>query len=259
MKALIESARPAYTQNLRQQNSPRSFPLHRAIVSRPDGRAELDPPGLLPTLRNDDGFWQLTFDGEQAAVKCEPGAFYVSVLLARPNERPLTALEVAAAHANPCPCFDLPGALAASAKQLTNGSELSFEINTKGRVRPLPDTLEENLLRIAQEAMTNVVKHSQATSAQIELDYGPQNILLRVKDNGCGFEPITCDVSQRDHFGLLGIKERVASQFGMLSVDSAPGKGTKLLATIPTKRAVRVSARRIPEDCGFADAVRPKR
>jgi signal transduction histidine kinase len=122
--------------------------------------------------------------------------------------------------------FDLPGALGASGKQLTNGSELSFEITTKGRVRPLPDTLEENLLRIAQEAMTNVVKHSQATSAQIELDYGPQDILLRIKDNGCGYEQKEPAGATNGHFGLLGISERAKRLGAELKIQSAPGEGT---------------------------------
>src|SRR5689334_20615464 len=122
--------------------------------------------------------------------------------------------------------FDLPGALAASGKQLTNGSVLSFEVAAKGRVRPLPDTLEENLLRIAQEAMTNVVKHSQATSAQIELDYGPQNILLRIKDNGCGFEQNKRPDATNGHFGLLGISERAKRLGAELKIQSLPGKGT---------------------------------
>jgi signal transduction histidine kinase len=122
--------------------------------------------------------------------------------------------------------FDLPGALAASGKQLTNGSELSFEVTARGRVRPLPDTLEENLLRIAQEAMTNVVKHSQATTAQIELDYGPKNILLRIKDDGCGFEQQERTDATNGHFGLLGISERAKRLGAELKIQSAPGEGT---------------------------------
>jgi signal transduction histidine kinase len=137
--------------------------------------------------------------------------------------------------------FDLPGALEASGKQLTNGSELSFEVITKGRVRPLPDTLEENLLRIAQEAMTNVVKHSQATTAQIELDYGPQNILLRIKDNGCGFEQTQCAGATNGHFGLLGISERAKRLGAELKIDSAAGKGTLVEVRVALEMPVNSS------------------
>jgi len=133
--------------------------------------------------------------------------------------------------------FDLPGALAASGKQLTNGSELSFEVMARGRVRPLPDTLEENLLRIAQEAMTNVIKHSQATRAQIELDYGPQNILLRIRDNGCGFEKEEPAAGNNGHFGLLGISERAKRLGAELKIQSAPGQGTLLEVRVALDRA----------------------
>jgi signal transduction histidine kinase len=122
--------------------------------------------------------------------------------------------------------FELPGALAANGKQLTNGSELSLEVTTRAHVRPLPDTLEENLLRIAQEAMTNVIKHSQATTAQIELDYGPKNILLRIKDNGCGFEQKESTGATNGHFGLLGISERAKRLGAELKIQSAPREGT---------------------------------
>jgi signal transduction histidine kinase len=122
--------------------------------------------------------------------------------------------------------FDLPGAMEASSKQLTNGSELSFQVTTKGRVRPLPDTLEENLLRIAQETMTNVVKHSQATAAEIELDYGPKTIRLRIKDNGHGFDQQQTNGNGNGHFGLLGISERAKRLGAELKIQSAPGEGT---------------------------------
>src|SRR5439155_7697875 len=133
--------------------------------------------------------------------------------------------------------FDLPGALEASGKQLTNGSELSFEVTTKGRVRPLADTLEENLLRIAQEAMTNVIKHSQATRAQIELDYGPQNIVLRINDNGCGFEQRERAEATNGHFGLLGISERAKRLGAELKIQSAPGQVTLLEVRVALDRA----------------------
>jgi len=122
--------------------------------------------------------------------------------------------------------FDLPGALETSCKQLTNGSDLSIEVTAKGRVRPLPDTLEENLLRIAQEATTNVVKHSQATAAAIELDYGPQNVFLRIKDNGRGFDLKEHAGATNGHFGLLGISERAKRLGAELKIQSEPGRGT---------------------------------
>jgi signal transduction histidine kinase len=124
--------------------------------------------------------------------------------------------------------FDLPGALVTSGKQLTDGTNIRFEVTSKGRVRPLPETVEQNLLRIAQEALTNVIKHSEATAAAIELDYGPQTVAMQIKDNGRGFQSDQCPGPDEGHFGLLGISER-AKRLGTEAVfKSEPGLGTTL-------------------------------
>jgi len=124
--------------------------------------------------------------------------------------------------------FDLPGALITSGKRLTDGTDVHLEVTAKGRVRPLPETIEENLLRIAQEAMTNVIKHSRATEAEIEIDYGPKTIVLRIADNGCGFDQSQHTGPSDGHFGLLGIAERAKRLGADLAVQSAPGAGTVL-------------------------------
>ena len=129
--------------------------------------------------------------------------------------------------------FDLPGALLTSGRQLTDGTNIQLEVEAVGRVRPLPETLEENLLRIAQEALTNVIKHSEATLARIDLDFGPQNIVLQVKDNGRGFAPENCGGPREGHFGLLGISERAKRLQARFVVESAPGAGTTLRVEIP--------------------------
>jgi signal transduction histidine kinase len=129
--------------------------------------------------------------------------------------------------------FDLPGALEASGKQLTDGTGIQFEVNSKGRERPLPETVEENLLRIAQEALTNVIKHSEATSASVELDYGPQTVAMEIKDNGNGFEPAGCAGASAGHFGLQGISERAKRLGTEVVIESSPGVGTTLRLKVP--------------------------
>lgn len=132
--------------------------------------------------------------------------------------------------------FDLPGALTTSAKQLTDGTTVRVEFNAKGRVRPLPETVEDNLLRIAQEAMTNVIKHSQATVVEVELDYGPKNIILRVKDNGKGFDQSHTAGPGEGHFGLLGISERAKRLGAELTMQSRPGEGTQVVVQVNLDR-----------------------
>ena len=76
-------------------------------------------------------------------------------------------------------------------KQMTDGTNIRVEFRTKGQVRRLPEIIEENLLRIAQEALTNVIKHSSAGQVKIELEFGVERVALQIKDDGQGFSPLT--------------------------------------------------------------------
>jgi signal transduction histidine kinase len=133
--------------------------------------------------------------------------------------------------------FDLPGALAASAREITRGTPVQVELQTKGPVRGLPEVVEENLLRIGQEALTNVIKHAQATQVRIELDFQPHQAVLQVADNGIGFVPQQAVGPVDGHFGLLGMSERAKRLGGHLDLVSAPGTGTSVRALIPSDPA----------------------
>src|SRR5688500_123957 len=97
--------------------------------------------------------------------------------------------------------------------------------------RRLPIVIEEELYRIAQEGLNNVVKHAEATQVQIQLKYDENTVLLEMIDDGKGFEPKT--VSQSGGFGLQGIQERVQQLGGTLIIDSVPFIGTRLSVRIP--------------------------
>jgi signal transduction histidine kinase len=151
---------------------------------------------------------------------------------------------------------NLSTALQEASERALAGTEITLSFLVKGAARELGNVLEHHLLRVCEEALANVLKHARATRVEVVLDFTSNEVQLQIRDNGCGFEPTSCELSKRGHFGLLGIKERVASLFGVLSVDGAPGRGTRLLATIPTKGALRPGARRIPQDRYIAAAVR---
>ncbi len=151
---------------------------------------------------------------------------------------------------------DLSKALLGASERALAGTDITLKFSVQGAPRKIGNAVEHHLLRICEEALANVIKHAQSTGVEVVLDFTTREVELQIRDNGCGFEPTSCEVSKRGHFGLLGIKERVASLFGVLSVGSAPGKGTWLLATIPTNGARCADAPRIPEDRCIADAVR---
>jgi len=146
--------------------------------------------------------------------------------------------------------FDLPGALTTSTKQLADGSNIVVKVTTCGRVRPLPETIEENLLRIAQEAMTNVVKHSKASTALVELDFGPKTISLKISDNGIGFDPQDSPGPESGHFGLQGISERAKRIGGELLIQ----RGTEGGTTVSIRVAVG-GENNLPANGALAEAV----
>ena len=107
---------------------------------------------------------------------------------------------------------------------MIDGTNIKFDVQAKGRVRPLPETVEDNLLRIAQEALTTVIKHSQATATTIEIDYGPKTVTLQIIDNGRGLPAEHLAGPSEGHFGLLGITER-AKRLGTEAVFESPTSG----------------------------------
>ncbi len=129
--------------------------------------------------------------------------------------------------------FDLCRALLASGRQMLDGTDIQIQVTTEGRVRPLSEVAEENLLRIGQEALTNVVKHSEARIVTIELIFGAQNVVLRIKDDGKGFSPENSAGAREGHFGLVGMDERTKRLDGRLMIDSVPGVGTCVQVEIP--------------------------
>jgi signal transduction histidine kinase len=129
--------------------------------------------------------------------------------------------------------FNLTNALLTSSRQIAGSAGFCVEVETRGEGEPLSEIVEENLLRIGQEAITNVVKHSGATVAKIELQFSPQQVAMQIKDNGKGFVPENCAGPNEGHFGLLGMTERAERLGGYVLITSTPGMGTCIRVEIP--------------------------
>ncbi|MEU0398194.1 GAF domain-containing sensor histidine kinase [Streptomyces sp. NPDC006208] len=99
-------------------------------------------------------------------------------------------------------------------------------------IRALPATQEEALLRVAQEALHNALRHSEADQVDVVLVRRGQGAVLSVTDNGRGFEPKTVRRAGR-HLGLVSMRDRASGVGGTLSVESAPGKGTTIEMEVP--------------------------
>jgi two-component system, NarL family, sensor histidine kinase UhpB len=109
---------------------------------------------------------------------------------------------------------------------------LQVRLNLTGNLEVLGETLNINLYRMIQESINNAIKHAQATTLDINLKLNDENALeLVIKDNGKGMDIHAVD--QTNHFGLLGIRERVQGLHGRFSVESELGNGTAIIIKIP--------------------------
>jgi signal transduction histidine kinase len=127
---------------------------------------------------------------------------------------------------------DLGQALQKAAEHLT-GTGAELKVTTSGKAPRLTDVLENHLLRIGQEAVTNAVKHGKAGRILLHLDFRTDEVRMTVEDDGCGFEVEAVLGVAHGHFGLQGMRERVKRIGGTLQLESSPGAGTKLIVETP--------------------------
>jgi signal transduction histidine kinase len=127
---------------------------------------------------------------------------------------------------------DLADALRGILKQMTEGLELQTTLQISGRKRRFAPVIENNLLRIGQEAITNATKHARARQIKVSFDFGEKHFRLGVRDDGRGFDPARPPASA-DSFGLMGMRERAAELRGELRVHSAAGRGTEVSLVVP--------------------------
>jgi signal transduction histidine kinase len=124
------------------------------------------------------------------------------------------------------------------------GDGLAANFRLFGAYRPLPTESERELMRVAQEAIQNVKKHSGASQLWVELGYGARKITLEVRDDGKGGALDGAQESSDGHFGLTGMRERAAAIGGDLDVTSEPGRGTSVRLSAPAPEAISERAER---------------
>lgn len=113
-----------------------------------------------------------------------------------------------------------------------NYDGLAVTLDMSGKLDQLGETLNINIYRIVQESINNAIKHSEASELNIDLSIAvDENLQLIIKDNGKGMDVDAVD--QTNHFGLLGMRERVQGFHGSFSIDSELGKGTVIQIEIP--------------------------
>ena len=117
--------------------------------------------------------------------------------------------------------------------QQAQRADLRVEFFADPALERVDAAIETACFRVAQEALTNVVRHARAQTVSVELHRTPEALHLVVRDDGIGFDVMTAE--QGASLGLLGMRERVTLLGGELDCKSAPGRGTEVHAFFPVR------------------------
>lgn len=119
----------------------------------------------------------------------------------------------------------------ANARLESQGVQVAIQVT--GMPRELSPHTQASIYRMVQEAINNIAQHAHANRAEIRLDWQDDKLRIEVEDNGRGLDIEEAKRADGGHFGLLGIRERVALLNGVMDIESAPGQGTRLIIEIP--------------------------
>jgi signal transduction histidine kinase len=124
----------------------------------------------------------------------------------------------------------LAAALRWYAGEVEDRAPLAVRVEIEGDEQPMPGLIKVGLFRVAQEALTNVVKHASADEAVVRVLYREDEVRLEIADDGIGFDVPGAD---RPSWGLIGMRERVALMGGEFGLSSQRGRGTRIAVTVP--------------------------
>jgi signal transduction histidine kinase len=136
-----------------------------------------------------------------------------------------------------------PGSLAGSLRSLADEvrmqTGLPVELKADADLPPMASTRTGQVLAIVREALANVARHARATSVRVELEAGEAGVTLRIVDDGIGFDPAAA--APPGHQGLRNMLRRTESLGGTFEIDSAPGRGTRIIVWLPASSAQQES------------------
>jgi signal transduction histidine kinase len=135
----------------------------------------------------------------------------------------------------------LTAALRTSLTSIPEGHTPVVEVSNEVSKCTMSASQQHHVLRIAQEAVTNAVKHAKPKKIKVRLGEDGDHLIVSICDDGDGFVPGGVPDAARPHFGLVGMRERVAKMNGIFDVQSSPGKGTSIFITIPHVPPARVA------------------
>jgi two-component system sensor histidine kinase DegS len=135
-----------------------------------------------------------------------------------------------ALRAKPLEDLGLSAAIQQMAQDAATHAGIALDLVVADNLPSLSPNSEQCIFRVAQEAITNVVKHAKAKKLTVKLEFKENKVALTVHDDGIGFD--INDNTKDKHFGLMGMEERVEVAKGKLNIISQPGSGTTVQLTI---------------------------
>ena len=172
-------------------------------------------------------------EGLDHILKGQPGLVLISIDPDRVSEELKTAEQIRSTCQLPI-VYIIPDLNGEALQRLRNSQPDGFLI------RPFNDThlhtiFELALYRMAQEALSNIVRHAQAKKVTLHIWFKNQSVKIRIKDDGSGFNPkkILNANGRPPGLGLVGMKERIESVKGSLVINSSPGLGTEIMVEVP--------------------------
>jgi signal transduction histidine kinase len=143
---------------------------------------------------------------------------------------------------------DLAQAIAAVGEELAGSDRSSksakLRLSVEGQPHELHPTLQDDVYRIAREALRNAFCHAQASRIEAEITYSERLLRLRIRDNGTGIDPNVLNTGRDGHWGLQGMRERAQHIGAQLEIWSQAGAGTEVDLSIPGSIAYAVSSGR---------------
>jgi len=130
---------------------------------------------------------------------------------------------------------NLAEALTAAGKRIVEDTSILFDVEVTGQVRQPRYETEAALYVVAREAINNATTHAHPTRINLKLAYSSDRIRLSVEDDGIGFD-LPEALAKNNHWGLAGMQERVKAIHAEMTVDSQPGRGTRIEIVAPTRR-----------------------